>query len=74
MLIRTGKRWVTLTQLPVAFSGDNNEKTAPEPAPKTFDSTGQSEIGIHIDADHRLEAGADVVQIGFLKLASTHQC
>src|SRR5665648_323415 len=32
ILTRTGKRWVTLTQLPVAFSGGSTEKMAPEPA------------------------------------------
>ena len=32
ILILTGKRWVTLTQLPVAFSGGSTEKVAPEPA------------------------------------------
>ena len=32
ILMRTGKRWVTLTQLPVAFSGGSTEKVAPEPA------------------------------------------
>ena len=32
ILTRTGKRWVTLTQLPVAFSGGSTEKLAPEPA------------------------------------------
>ena len=29
MFTRTGKRWVTLTQFPVAFSGGSNEKAAP---------------------------------------------
>ena len=32
ILMRTGKRWVTLTQLPVAFSGGSTENMAPEPA------------------------------------------
>ncbi len=30
-VIRTGKRWVTFTQLPVAFCGGNKENTAPDP-------------------------------------------
>ena len=32
ILILMGKRWVTFTQLPVAFSGGSTEKVAPEPA------------------------------------------
>src|SRR5262249_12007707 len=30
-LMRTGKRWVTFTQLPLAFSGGSTENVAPEP-------------------------------------------
>ena len=34
--MRTGTRWTTLIQLPVAFWGGNSEKTLPVPAAKPW--------------------------------------
>jgi hypothetical protein len=64
---------VTLTQLPVAFSGGKTEKLAPEPA--LMLSTTPSSLSP--DTPSRLTlallALPDASEIGLLELASTHQ-
>ena len=73
ILIRTGKRWVTLTQLPVAFSGGSTEKVAPEPA--LIASTTPSSL-VPGYMSRRMVAGWPGLMRArsvSLKLASTHQ-
>ncbi len=68
ILILTGKRWVTLTQLPVAFSGGSTEKVAPEPALIDFHHAVELGAGIHVEADGGGLARPDAGEVGFLEI------
>ena len=68
ILIRIGKRWVTLTQLPVAFSGGSTEKVAPEPALIALHHAVELGAGIHVEADGGGLARLDAGEIGLLEI------
>ena len=68
--IRTGTRWVTLTQLPLAFCAGSSENSLPVPAPMLWTWRGELLAGISVDLDRRALARdhpADVLllEIGF---------
>ena len=65
---RTGMRWVTFTQLPVAFCAGSSENSAPVPAPmlSTVALNGLARIGVEHDLG-RL-AGLHVGELRFLEV------
>ena len=66
--MRIGKRCVTFTQLPVAFSGGSTEKVAPEPALMLSTTPSKLGAGIHVEADGGRLAGLDAGEIGLLEI------
>src|SRR5690349_13515339 len=67
ILIRTGKRWVTLTQFPVAFSGGRTENGARAGA-VALDRAVKRHARVHVDLDGRLLPGPDAAEIGLFEV------
>ena len=59
---------MTLTQLPVAFSGGSMEKDCARARADAFDDTGKLGARIHVKVDGRLLARLDAREIGFLEV------
>ena len=66
--MRTGTRWTTLTQLPVAFCAGSTENSAPVPAPMLATSPAKLLAGIGVEVDRRLVADGHVGEVGLLEV------
>ena len=66
--IRTGTRWVTLTQLPLAFWAGSSENSLPVPAPMLCDMGGEFLAGIGVDLDRRALARDHPADVLFLEV------
>ena len=63
--MRTGTRWVTLTQLPLAFCAGRTENSLPVPAPMLCDMAFELEAGIGVELDLGALAGGHPVEVAF---------
>ena len=71
MVSRTGRRWTTLTQLPVAFSAGSSEKVKPGAGAEALHPGLEHDIGIGVDLDRRRLPGPHMGQLGFLEIGVT---
>ena len=66
--MRTGTRWTTLTQLPVAFCAGSSENSEPVPAPMLATVAVEGVAGIGVDRHGRRLAGVHVGELGLLEI------